>query len=45
MGKDNLISQLAFLVDLESEKNYDANEDFCSDGKRPDCDEEPYNYF
>ena len=41
MGKDDLIPELAFSFNIESDKIYDINEEFYSDGKRPDYDEAP----
>ena len=38
MGKDDLIPELAFSFNIESDKIYDINEEFYSDGKRPDYD-------
>ena len=41
MGEDDLISQLAFSLDIEGDKIDDINEYFYSDGKSPDYDEAP----
>ena len=41
MGKDDLIPELAFSFNIESDKIYDINEEFYSDGKRPDYDKAP----
>ena len=43
MGKDDLIPELAFSFNIESDKIYDINEEFYSDGKRPDYEESPSN--
>ena len=44
-GKDDLISQLAFLFDIESDNIDNINEELYSYRKRPDYDEEPSNYM
>ena len=38
MGEDDIISQLAFSLDIKSNNIDDINEKFYSDEKRPDCD-------
>ena len=43
MGKDDLISQLAFSFDIESDKIKNINEKFYSDRKRPDHNEASSN--
>ena len=43
MVKDNIISQLTLLLEIESDKIDDINEEFYLDGKRPEYAESPSN--
>ena len=43
MGKDDIISQLKLSLDIESDNIDYINEEFYSDGKRPDYEESPSN--
>ena len=43
MCKGDLISQLAFSLDIKSYKIENINEEFYLDSKRPDYDEATYN--